>query len=110
MGVTEDRPATLQDDRRELIRRHPEMLSGQMSWLTARAERLTTAIARLMADVPEFARDRDREARAEVVLAFCAGAVRTALREYVAQGGRQPIQAIAERAIVLTTTTARKFA
>ncbi|MCW2759483.1 MAG: hypothetical protein JWO46_3229 [Nocardioidaceae bacterium] len=110
MGATQERRASLHQDRVELIRRHPEVLGGQMARLTARAERLTAAIADLMRSAPEFARDKDRAVRAEVVLALCSGATRAAMREWVEQGSTTPIDTIAERATALITQTVRKLA
>ena len=110
MGMTLESRATLHDDRHEIVRRHPEVLRGQMSQLSARAGRLTAAIEQLMTASSAFAQDDDATSRAELLMALSMGAVRAAAREWAADGRLRPIDTIEQRAIALIKETVEKLA
>jgi AcrR family transcriptional regulator len=109
MGVSLESRTTTHDDRLEVVRRHPEVLSSQMSQLTARAGRLTAAIEDLMTATPAFAHDNDAKARAELMMALGTGAVRVAVREWAADGRLQPVDSMQKRATALVKGTLRKL-
>ena len=100
---------TLHEDRLEVVRRHPEVLGGQLAQLTAQAGRLTAAIADLMAGSPKFADDTDTP-HAELMLALCCGAVKAAVRDWASEGSERPIESIEERAVTLVDELVRGLA
>jgi hypothetical protein len=101
---------TTHDDRLEVVRRHPEVLAGQMSQLTARAGRLTGAIEALMTATPAFVHDEDVHARAELTMAISMAAVRVAVREWAADGRPQGVDTVRTRATSLINETLEKLA
>ncbi|MDX6299453.1 MAG: hypothetical protein QOF53_667 [Nocardioidaceae bacterium] len=109
MGVSVQSRTTTHDDRLEVIRRHPEVLGGQLSQLTARAGRLSGAVQELMTATSAFSDDRDVAARAEVMMAMSVGAVRVALREWAADGRARPTDSIRRRATTLIRGTLRRL-
>lgn len=110
MGVALESRASMHEDRREVIRRHPQVLAGQMSQLSARAGRLTAAIEELMAATPAFADHEDLAPRAELLLALGGGAVRSAAKAWAFEGSLQPVQDIEQRAIALIREVVGKLA
>jgi AcrR family transcriptional regulator len=110
MGVRLQSRTTTHDDRLEVVRRHPEVLAGQMSQLTARAGRLTAAIAELMTATPTFADDQDATARAELMMALAMSAVRVAVREWASAGRLRPVDSMHRRATALIYETLEKLA
>lgn len=101
MGSPLSRRPTQHADRLEAIRRHPEVLRGQMDQLHARAGRLTHLIEQLVAgsagtSVPED----DRRAHAEMLLALCGSAARIAVREW-SEGNDDDTTHIEGRAVAL---------
>ena len=101
---------TSHDDRLEVIRRHPQVLAGQMSQLTARAGRLTAAIEQLIAATAGATSDDDSTPRAEVVMALAIGAVRVAVREWASDGRRRRFDSVQKRATTLIHQTLEKLA
>jgi AcrR family transcriptional regulator len=110
MGVALESRASMHEDRLEVIRRHPQVLAGQMTQLSARAGRLTAAIEELMAATPVFADAEDLAPRAELVLALCGGAVRAAARQWAAEGPSGSVQDIEQRATALIKEVVGKLA
>lgn len=92
---------TLHEDRLEVVRRHPEVLGGQLTQLSDQAGRLTAAIAELMTRSPSFFPDLPQAPHAELMLALCCGAVKAAVRDWAAEGSQRPIETIEERAVTL---------
>lgn len=80
MGSPQSSRARMKQDRVEVVKRHPEILSGQMSQLSARAGRLTEATEKILTRTTRG--DSDHSAHAELLLALCAAAVRVAVREW----------------------------
>jgi AcrR family transcriptional regulator len=110
MGVSLESRTTTHDDRLEVVRRHPEVLAGQMSQLTARAGRLTAAIEELMTATPAFVHDADVHARAELTMALGMAAVRVAVREWAADGRLRRVDTLRTRATALINETMEKLA
>jgi AcrR family transcriptional regulator len=110
MGVTLESRTTTHDDRLEVVRRHPEVLAGQIAALSERAGRLTAAIAELMIDTAAFAHDDDVAARSELMMALGMGAVKVAVREWAADGRLEPIESVHRRATALINETLAKLA
>ena len=102
MGAPLASRASLHADRIEVVKRHPQVLSGQFAQLTARADRLTETITELMAATPGLATDpAERPAQAELLLALCGGAARVAVREWVAHGDDTDVERTEDRAVTL---------
>jgi AcrR family transcriptional regulator len=110
MGVALETRASVHEDRLEVIRRHPQVLAGQMTQLNARTGRLTAAIEELMAATPEFADHDALRPQAEVLLALSGGAIRSALRTWAEEGSHHPVQDIERRATALIQEVVGKLA
>jgi AcrR family transcriptional regulator len=94
--------ASLHAHRIEVVKRHPQVLSGQFAQLTARSDRLTEAIAELIACTPGSPSDpAERPAQAELLLALGAGAARVAVREWAATGDDTDVDRTEDRAVTL---------
>jgi AcrR family transcriptional regulator len=101
-GGTLTRAATLREDRLEVIRRHPHVLTGQFAQLTARASRIAETIEELMAGTAGLSvQAPDRPALAEMLMTTCGGALRIAVREWAADGSLSDSSQIERRAIAL---------
>ena len=100
---------TLHEDRLEVVRRHPEVLGGQLAQLTEQAGRLTAAIAELMTRSPAFP-DLPQAPHAELMLALCCGAVKAAVRDWASEGSQRPIETIEERAVTLVNELVKGLA
>ncbi|MDJ0350332.1 TetR/AcrR family transcriptional regulator [Cryobacterium sp. PH29-G1] len=83
MGPPSTRP-TMREDRLEILRRHPHLLTTQLAQFTQLTAAVTEAVAALVAKDARFASDSpaDQAASADLVLALCGGAVRVAVREW----------------------------
>lgn len=101
MGSPMSTRPTQHSDRLEAIRRHPEVLRGQMDQLKARAGRLTESIEQLLAASPAAPTSTvDLRAQAELLLSVCGTAVRVAVREW-SEGTSDDTTHIEARAIAL---------
>ncbi|WP_051973153.1 TetR/AcrR family transcriptional regulator [Cryobacterium sp. MLB-32] len=76
--------ATMREDRLEILRRHPHLMAAQLAQFTRLTAELTDAVQTLLTRDPRFDTERaaDRAASADLVLALCGGAVRTAVKEW----------------------------
>ncbi|OZD01155.1 hypothetical protein CH275_20740 [Rhodococcus sp. 06-235-1A] len=81
MGSPQSSRARMKADRLEVVKRHPEILGGQMAQFTARASKLTQTIETMLTGTP-FEKTSDTTAHAELLFVLCGGAVRIALREW----------------------------
>ncbi|MDJ0339638.1 TetR/AcrR family transcriptional regulator [Cryobacterium sp. PH31-O1] len=83
IGPPSTRP-TMREDRLEILRRHPQLLTTQLAQFTQLTTEVTEAVAALAARDVRFASDAPAElaASAELVLALCGGAVRVAVKEW----------------------------
>ncbi|WP_345764325.1 TetR/AcrR family transcriptional regulator [Diaminobutyricibacter sp. McL0608] len=81
----------LRQGRMELARKYPQLLGRQVAQLSRMGQQLVDAIAVIVGRYPRFAGDTDAEriAFAELILPFCAGAVKSAVKAFVAAGGTQ---------------------
>lgn len=109
MGGSLESLATVQQDRVEVIRRHPEVLGGQMSALHARADRMHRSIELLLAASPDFADDSQRTARAEILLGLAGTALKAAVRDWAGASADEPATTIHQRAVALINDTTRKL-
>jgi AcrR family transcriptional regulator len=100
---------TLHEDRLEVVRRHPEVLGGQLTQLTEQAGRLASAIAELMTRSPSFP-DLPQAPHAELMLALCCGAVKAAVRDWASERSDRPIESIEERAVTLVNELVKGLA
>ena len=93
----------LRQGRMELARKYPQLLGRQLAQLTRMGQQLVDAIAVIVGRYPRFADDTEAEriAFAELVLPFCAGAVKLAVKEFIAAGGTQARDELQYRANTL---------
>jgi AcrR family transcriptional regulator len=109
MGAPLASRATIHDDRLEVIRRHPQVLSGQFAQLSARAGRITETIEQLVTAAPDAPTDpAELRAHAELLLSLCGGAIRVAVREWAAESSQTSIDTIERRATALVKKTAER--
>jgi AcrR family transcriptional regulator len=93
----------LHEARMELIKQHPGLLSRQIVQMTRMGEQLTTATSALLAHDPAFdgATADERNTLAELILPLCGGAVRVAVKEWVATGDERSPHELRRRAVEL---------
>ena len=102
MGATFVSRRTMQADRLEVLRRHPEVLAGQVAKLTERAGRRTEVVRALLSEDPRFTgTDLQLLADADVLLGMCGGAVRAALREWSESDNNSDVEDVQQRAASL---------
>lgn len=91
------------EDRLEIVRRYPHLLTEQLGQLSQLAGRLTDAVQAGLAADPNFSglSCPDRAAQAELVLAVCMSAIRVAVREWAAAGKGADEQELERRATSL---------
>ena len=85
VGPPSARP-TMREDRLEILRRHPQLLTTQLAQFTQITTEVTDAAVALVARGVRFAGDSpaDLAASADLVLALCGFAVCVAVKEWVA--------------------------
>jgi AcrR family transcriptional regulator len=78
--------SAIREDRLEIVRRHPQLLSDQLAQLTRIAGRLTDAVRAVLALDPSFSALPAGEltTQAELTLGVCMTAVRLSVREWAA--------------------------
>ena len=101
----------LRQGRMELARKYPQLLGRQVAQLTRMGQQLVDAIAVIVGRYPRFAGDTDAEriAFAELILPFCAGAVKSAVKAFVAAGGTQTRDELQNRANTLIREALEKL-
>ncbi len=101
----------LRQGRMELVRKYPQLLSRQIAQLTRMGQQLVDAIAVIVGRYPRFADDTEAEriAFAELILPFCAGAVRLAVKEFIAADGTQTRDGLQSRANALIREALEKL-
>jgi AcrR family transcriptional regulator len=82
MGVAAQGNTQMHRSRVEIMRRHPEILSGQFAQLSARRTRLAEHVAQILTRHPQFQNDADASARADILLAACVSAARSAIEDW----------------------------
>jgi len=111
VGAPQPSGAAIHQDRLEVIRRHPQVLSGQFAQLSARSSTLVEAVEQILARAPgAAAQNADRRAQAEVFLSLCAGGIRVAVREWAAEGSPHAVDDVERRAVALIEQIVRKLA
>jgi len=102
---------TIREDRMEIVRRHPEILGGQLAQMTLMAGRLSEAVQGLLAREPRFSGQGAAElaASADLVLAMCGGAVRVATREWAEAGRGAADEELEQRAVALVRDMVEKL-
>jgi AcrR family transcriptional regulator len=95
----------------EIMKAHPELLGRMAAQFTRMTEQLTSAIAPILAQRPEFSDESpdDLAISAEIILALASTASRAALREWAINGNDLPIEAVELRAIQLANNTMEKL-
>ncbi len=83
IGPPSTRP-TMREDRLEILRRHPQLLTTQLAQFTQLTTEVASAVTALVARDARFAGDSPAEqaASADLVLSLCGGAVRVAVKEW----------------------------
>jgi AcrR family transcriptional regulator len=90
----------------EVIRRHPELLTRQITQFTRTTDTLTSWARTLMARDPRFSNlDPATSPLAEPILALCASAVRIVVKERIASGTDASTEDIRTRAVALARET-----
>ena len=118
MGVTGRGSTELHRSRVEIMRRHPEILSSQFAQLSARRTRLVEHVVQILPRHPQFQDDLDAVARANIVLAVCVSATRSAVEEWaqttdierVRETPADDAEAIEQRAVALVYSTFERLA
>jgi AcrR family transcriptional regulator len=102
---------TIREDRMEILRRHPQILGGQLTQMTQMASRLTDAVRGLLAQEPRFSEQEAAEqtASADLILAMCSGAVRVAIRERAEAGRGAADEELEQRAVALVRDVVEKL-
>jgi hypothetical protein len=86
-----------------VIKLHPGLLSRQIAQMTRMGEQLIAATSTLLSHDPAFTDTTvdERSTLAEVILALCGGAVRVAVKEWIADGGDRSSDELSRRAVAL---------
>ncbi|TFB86734.1 TetR/AcrR family transcriptional regulator [Cryobacterium luteum] len=110
IGPPSTRP-TMKQDRLEIVRRHPQLLTTQLAQFTQLTTEVTGAVAALVARDVRFASDSPAElaASAELVLALCGGAVRVAVKEWAEAEADGAADQLESRAISLAREVTEKL-
>jgi AcrR family transcriptional regulator len=93
----------LHEARLAIIKLHPGLLSRQIAQMTRMGEQLVAAISTLLAHHAAFdgTSADERNTLAELILPLCGGAVRVAVKEWVAAGGDRSPRELSRRAVEL---------
>jgi AcrR family transcriptional regulator len=91
--------AALHESRIEILRRHPQLFGRHMAQMTRMVDQLVAATTEILAHDghTDPGADVDR-GDAEVLLTLCGGAVRSAVKQWIEEGGVAPVEAIQARA------------
>ncbi|RFA15428.1 hypothetical protein B7R21_05290 [Subtercola boreus] len=90
--------ADLREQRMDIVKTHPELLSRQLNQMTRMADELVAAVRTLVASDPDPSR---LQTNPEMLLALCGSGVRIAIREWVAAGSTTPPEQLESRAASL---------
>ncbi|WP_072691115.1 TetR/AcrR family transcriptional regulator [Rhodococcus marinonascens] len=110
MDPPRSRPS-MREDRLEIIRRHPQLLGGQLAQMTTMASQLTGAAQSVFAGDPRAAGHSPAELAVwgELTVALCASAIRVTVRDWATNGGDASVAGIEQRAISLARELVRKL-
>ena len=97
--------------RMEIVHRYPHLLGRMAAQFTRKGEELIGAVRTVLAAAPGAHDETEAESTisAEMVLAICSGAARSAVKEWAATGNQTPIEAVEQRAIALVRTTVERL-
>jgi AcrR family transcriptional regulator len=98
--------AALHEQRVEVLRRHPHLFGRHVAQMTRMIDELVTALVGVLQG-DGSASDR---AEAEVLLSLCGGAVRSAVKQWVAEGASSPTDSIQPRATALVRSLLERIA
>jgi AcrR family transcriptional regulator len=106
LGSSIMEPAT-RASRIEILRRYPELLARQMVQLNRMHRQLVSAVVQLLDTNAAAGSPTTSEATADTLLALCGGAIRVAVREWVADGRDSDEQQLQQRAAELVREVSR---
>lgn len=99
---------TLHDQRHEVLRRHPQLFGRHMAQMSRMVDPLLDAVTTVLEnDGSDRVVDR---MQAEVLLSLCGGAVRAAVKEWVALDETTPVETIQPRALALIRSVLERVA
>jgi AcrR family transcriptional regulator len=108
---------TMRARRMQVIKTHPQLLERHIVQMTRMSEKLTAAIETLarqkaVATAADASPDSTGESFAwtELLLSLCGGAVRSAVKEWVAAGSAEPTDLLEPRAVELVREVLEKLA
>ncbi len=103
--------AAMREARVELVKRYPQLLGRQVAQFTRMGAKLVAAIAAIVAHDPAFAASTaaERSTFAEIILPLCGGAVRIAVKEWIADGATQTPEHLQNRASTLIREALEKL-
>lgn len=96
--------------RMQVVKTHPELLERHIVQMTRMGEKLTAAIETLARQAASADSSGDSYAWTELLLSLCGGAVRSAVKEWVAAGSPEPTDILEPRAVELVREVLRKLA
>lgn len=102
---------TIREDRIEIIRRNPSLMTTHVDRMMQVAGELGTAIASTLEQYPRFASETPEKlaATSELLLALCVSAIRVTIREWAAAGAPDNGDELRRAAFALVTDTVEKI-
>lgn len=93
----------LHEARMAIVKEHPELLRRQFAQMTRMGEQLVAGVSLFLTNDPAFSAlpDAERDSLAELILPLCGGAVRAAVKEWVADGSVRDTAELQRRAVEL---------
>lgn len=93
----------LHEARMQIIAQNPGLLGRQFAQMSHVGEQLVAATSTLLAHDPALAGATadERNVLAELIFPLCGGAVRVAVKEWIAAGGEEPTHELRRRAVEL---------
>jgi AcrR family transcriptional regulator len=100
----------LHESHAEILKQNPELSVKKITRMTRASDELVSAVRILMVHDPRFINLAGAASPlAEMILALCTSAVRTAVKEWIAAASDAPIDDIKTRAIALTREAVEKL-
>jgi AcrR family transcriptional regulator len=93
----------LHDARLAIVKEHPELLRRQFAQMTRMGEQLVAGVSDLLSHDQAFSAydAAERASLAELILPLCGGAIRAAVKEWVADGTERDADELRTRAVEL---------
>jgi AcrR family transcriptional regulator len=101
---------TIMRDRRELVRRHPELLQRQMARVVAVEQRIASVVAERMRTLDKFRDLTDHDASAQMLVMLAVSSIRIAIRNAATAPHPSSTDAEDDRAIEASLSTLREVA